>query len=190
MRRKPEIVRGHVHVGIDAAQVGRKSVHLGKTYLIDKVLLAIEIRGLDDVKIGEDQMSHANTSQGHRNGRAQSPRTGDADRRPFHLLMYAGGMAGGHQRFQFGGIRNFATPYQHHPIRLIKRAVLFAIIGKAVDDKNVGIRLPTVLKGEQRHTFRHAHRFFIDKNVHCTPSAFPQNGYAASAKNKGRGKRP
>ena len=67
-------------IGIDGQEVLPQRLDLPLADLVDEVLLAVEVRRLDPVEVGDDQPADPRPGQGDRDVGAQAARAGDADR--------------------------------------------------------------------------------------------------------------
>ena len=123
LRRQAAVEDGDLHVGIDPRQVRAQRLDLGQADLVDEVLLAVEVGGLDDVEVGDDELADAAAGEGDGDARTEAAGAGDADDGALEPGVDAGGVAGDEQGFELFGRGMFAAADQHQAVPLLQRSV-------------------------------------------------------------------
>ena len=105
-----KVTGGGPHVWIDTGQGVTQGVDLGQPDLVNEVLLAIQVGGFNDIKVGNNQVTDAGTGQRNRNRRAKAADTGNADRGAFDRFVDAGSVPRRQQGVKFVGTGRAPLP--------------------------------------------------------------------------------
>src|SRR5210317_1254696 len=168
-RVQTKVTGGGPHVRIDAGQGVTQSVDLGQPDLVNEVLLAIQVGGFNDIKVGNDQVTDAGAGQRNRNRRAEAADTGNSDRGAFDRFVDAGSVPRRQQGVKLVGTGYLTASNQDHLVAIVQQG--YCGSRKTVDDDQIGISLDAI--SDRTGGFIRLCRvvLFVDRNLHSLKSS-------------------